>query len=50
MRLTEYRRTWDKEGSGQVLQLGIRHGEIPTIILTRKEWRSLPKGEKNDNA
>jgi hypothetical protein len=24
-------------------QLGIRHEEIPTAILTRKEWLALPK-------
>ncbi|MGB6531228.1 MAG: hypothetical protein WBF33_24235 [Candidatus Nitrosopolaris sp.] len=42
--LTEYRRTSiTKEVDKYSQQLGIRHGEIPTIILTRKEWRALRK-------
>ncbi len=34
----------DKEGNGQVPSgLGRRHEEMPTTILTRKEWFALPK-------
>jgi hypothetical protein len=44
MRLTEYRRTWiKKEIDKYTKQLGIRHEEKPTTILTRKEWLALPK-------
>lgn len=44
MRITDYRRTWiKKEIYKYSEQLGIRHEEIPTTILTRKEWLALPK-------
>ncbi len=44
MRLTEYRRTWiKKEVDKYSQQLGIRNEEIPTTILTRKDWLALPK-------
>lgn len=44
MRITEYRRAWiKKEIAKYSKQLGIRHEDIPTTILTRKEWLALSK-------
>ena len=44
MRLTEFRKAWIyREIRNRVEQIGMPKDEIPRIILTRKDWLTLPK-------